>query len=195
MCHHSDELSAKSPYCQFIQRNTIIFSQMAITLKTNFGGIKFELFCEQSPAACENFLALCASDFYTGLVFHRVIPNFIIQCGDNTGTGSGGQSLFEDSIVAPSTNVFDEPFILGYAEQNRVRSQFFITVCPQPQLNGDFCGFGKVIFGTNVVQSISRIPTLEDNYPISPVAIKSIVIHYNPFAVEDCGSVLPSPQI
>jgi peptidyl-prolyl cis-trans isomerase-like 3 len=163
---------------------------MAVTLQTTLGGIKLELFCEEVPAACENFLALCASGFYTGLVFHRVIPGFLVQCGDQTRTGAGGQSLFRDIVSVPSTDVFDTPWIIAYAEQREVRSQFFVTVGRQPQLNGEFCGFGKVICGTNVVQSISRTPTLEDNFPVTPVVIKSVVIHYNPFAVQDLPSVL-----
>jgi peptidyl-prolyl cis-trans isomerase-like 3 len=167
---------------------------MAVTLKTSLGDIKLELFCEQAPAACENFLALCASGFYTGLVFHRVIPGFLVQCGDNTRTGAGGHSPFGDSVTAPPTNVFDEPWIISYADQGEVRSQFFITVGRQTDLNGHFCGFGKVIFGLNVVQSISRIPTFDDNFPISPVTINSVVIHYNPFAADDLPSVLSLPS-
>ena len=87
-----------------------------------------------------------------------------------------------ESIYVEPNERFNEPWILGYADQEKVRSQFFITVGAQPQLNGQYCGFGKVIFGMNVVQSISRVPTLEDHYPISPTIIKTIEIHFNPFA-------------
>lgn len=154
---------------------------MAVSLSTRLGDIKIELFCEDEPDAARNFLALCASGFYNGKKFHRVIANFLIQCGDDNGTGDGGQSPFGSVTVIPN-DVFSDPWIIGYADEGEVKSQFFITVRAHRHLNGRFCGFGKVIHGMNVVQSISRIPTLPDNYPISPVAITNTHIHYNPFA-------------
>ncbi|CAH0600642.1 unnamed protein product [Chrysodeixis includens] len=75
---------------------------MSVTLHTDVGDIKVELFCEQCPKACENFLALCASDYYNGCLFHRNIKGFIVQTGDPTGTGKGGTSIwgrkFEDEF-------------------------------------------------------------------------------------------------
>jgi peptidyl-prolyl cis-trans isomerase-like 3 len=155
---------------------------MAVTFHTSLGPVKIELFCEECPVACENFLALCASGFYDSLVFHRVIPNFLIQSGDNTRTGTGGNSALGDDVRSPPTDVFNDAWIVAYADQDPIRSQFFITVRPQPQLNGEYCGFGRVIFGANVVQAISRTPTFEDNFPVSPAMIKSATIHFNPFA-------------
>lgn len=155
---------------------------MAVTLRTTSGDIKVELFCEDEPDACRNFIALCASGFYNNLPFHRVIPGFLVQCGDNTATGDGGECPFGEAVEVKPNEKFCDAFVLGYAEQERVRSQFFITITPQPRLNGRFCGFGKVIFGANVVQSMSRVPTLDDHYPISPTIVKSVEIHYNPFA-------------
>ncbi|KAH0792363.1 peptidyl-prolyl cis-trans isomerase-like 3 [Histomonas meleagridis] len=155
---------------------------MSLTIHTDVGDIKVELFCDEAPDACKNFLALCASGFYNGLAFHRIIPGFLIQTGDNSKTGIGGRSALGESVEVQPTAKFNEPGVLGYAEKESVRSQFFITVSPQPQLNGEYCGFGHVIFGLNNVESINRIPTLEDFYPIKPVRIKSITIHANPFA-------------
>lgn len=129
-----------------------------------------------------NFLALCACGFYDGLLFHRVIPNLLIQTGDNSLKGDGGRSALGQSIdVEPTTN-FDERGIIAYAETDSVRSQFFITLTSQPSLNGKYCGFGHVIYGFNNVQSIGRIPTLEDNYPIRAIRINYVTIHANPFA-------------
>ncbi|XP_067832981.1 peptidyl-prolyl cis-trans isomerase-like 3 [Heptranchias perlo] len=75
---------------------------MALTIRTDLGDIKVELFCEQTPRCCENFLALCASDYYNGCLFHRNIKGFIVQTGDPTGTGKGGISIwgrkFEDEF-------------------------------------------------------------------------------------------------
>lgn len=70
---------------------------MSITLQTSHGDIKVELFCETCPKACENFLALCASGYYNNTIFHRNIKKFIIQGGDPTNTGLGGNSIYEDS--------------------------------------------------------------------------------------------------
>lgn len=74
----------------------------SITLHTDVGDIKIELFCDDCPKTCENFLALCASDYYNGSLFHRNIKGFIVQTGDPTGTGKGGQSIwgrkFEDEF-------------------------------------------------------------------------------------------------
>ena len=155
---------------------------MAVTFRTTSGDIKVELLCEDEPQACRNFLALCASGFYNGLPFHRVIPGVLVQCGDNSGNGDGGECPFGDYIEVAGNENFFEPFVLAYAEERQARSQFFITITSQPHLNGRYCGFGRVIFGQNVVQSMSRTPTLEDNYPVSPTVVKSVEIHYNPFA-------------
>ena len=155
---------------------------MSLTLHTTIGDIKIELFCEEEPDACLNFLALCASGFYNGLVFHRIIPTMLIQIGDDSNTGLGGRSALGESVKVSPTSFFNEAGIISYAETENVRSQVFITVSPQPQLNGVYCGFGRVIFGMNNVVSINRIPTLSDNFPIKQVKVKSVTIHANPFA-------------
>lgn len=155
---------------------------MSLTLHTTVGDIKLELFCDEAPDACLNFLALCASGFYNGLVFHRVVPAMLIQIGDNTGTGVGGRSALGESVRVQPTSFFDSSGIISYAETDTVRSQVFITVSPQPQLNGIYCGFGRVIFGMHNVSSISRIPTLSDSYPIRQIRVNSVTIHVNPFA-------------
>ena len=155
---------------------------MALTIHTTLGDIKIELFCEECHDACFNFLALCASGFYNGLFFHRIIPNFLIQAGDNSKKGDGGESATGNPIPVQNTSNFDEPGIIGYADENEVRSQFFITLGPQPQLNDKYCGFGHVIYGMNIVETISRSAILEDYCPLVPVRITHITIHYNPLA-------------
>lgn len=80
----------------------LCISLQSVTLHTDLGDIKIELFCDDCPKTCENFLALCASDYYNGSLFHRNIKGFIVQTGDPTGTGKGGQSIwgrkFEDEF-------------------------------------------------------------------------------------------------
>lgn len=154
---------------------------MTVVLHTTRGIIRIKLFTEEYHDACLNFLQLCKNGFYDGLIFHRIIQNFIIQTGDNTKTGVGGRSSFGESIDVLPSNNFDQGGIVAYAEKGSVRSQIFITLYPQPELNGVYCGFGKVIEGFNVVQSISRIPTLQDNYPINHVKITSAEVVETPF--------------
>lgn len=93
----------------------MFFFFQSVTLHTDLGTIKLELFCESCPRACENFLALCASDYYNGCLFHRNIKGFIVQTGDPTGTGKGGNSIwarkFEDEFkeqlkVSELTDIF-----------------------------------------------------------------------------------------
>lgn len=154
---------------------------MTVIFTTDFGPICIKLFVEDFNDACKNFLENCYNGFYNDLEFHRIIPNYIIQTGDSSGTGIGGRSSHGASIdVLPSSN-FTEPGIVAYAEKESVRSQIFITLNPQPEMNGIYCGFGKVVQGFNVVQSISRSPTFADNYPIKPIKIKSTDIVENPF--------------
>lgn len=85
-----------------INYNLIEVLFQSVTLHTDLGNIKIELFCESCPKACENFLALCASNYYNGVLFHRNIKGFIVQTGDPSGTGKGGNSIwgkkFEDEF-------------------------------------------------------------------------------------------------
>ena len=71
---------------------------MSVTLHCEVGDIKIELFCEQCPKTCENFLALCASDYYNGCLFHRNIKGFMVQTGDPTGKGKGGESIWGGKV-------------------------------------------------------------------------------------------------
>ncbi|KAK8854067.1 Peptidyl-prolyl cis-trans isomerase cyp10 [Tritrichomonas musculus] len=154
---------------------------MTVILHTNRGIIRIKLFTDEYHDACLNFLQLCKNGFYNGLIFHRIIPNYIIQTGDDSKSGVGGRCSIGESIDVLPSNNFNEGGIVAYAEKGSVRSQFFITLHPQPELNNAYCGFGKVIEGYNVVQSISRIPTLQDNYPINHVQITSAEIIESPF--------------
>ncbi len=150
-------------------------------MKTNMGTIEIELYADQTPKTVENFVGLAKKDYYNGIIFHRVIPNFMIQGGDPTGTGRGGESLwgkpFEDEIV-PSL-VFDEPGILAMANSgpNTNGSQFFITVAATTWLNGNHTIFGKVIEGMDVVYAISKVPTSKPgDKPLQDVVMESVTI-------------------
>ena len=150
-------------------------------IKTNMGTVEIELYADQTPKTVENFVGLAKKDYYNGIIFHRVIPNFMIQGGDPTGTGRGGASLwgkpFADEIV-PSL-VFDEPGILAMANSgpNTNGSQFFITVAATTWLNGNHTIFGKVIGGMDVVYAISKVATSKPgDKPLEDVVMESVII-------------------
>ena len=126
-----------SPPLMTIDRN----AQFTATLRTNHGAITLELFASQAPVTVNNFVFLAREGFYNGVIFHRVIPGFMIQGGDPTGTGTSGPGYqFQDEFVPEL--VFDQPGILAMANSgpNTNGSQFFITVAPTPHLNGGHPG-------------------------------------------------------
>jgi len=150
-------------------------------MKTNMGTIELELYADQTPKTVENFVGLANKDYYNGVIFHRVIPDFMIQGGDPTGTGRGGQSLwgkpFADEIVPSLT--FDKPGILAMANAgaNTNGSQFFITVAQTSWLDGHHTIFGKVINGMDVVYAISKVATSKPgDKPLKDVVMESVTI-------------------
>jgi len=142
-----------------------------VVLETNQGNIEIKLMPEVSPKACENFVKLAEKGYYNGLIFHRVIKGFMIQGGDPTGTGRGGESVwgssFEDEVT--SSVQFDKPGILAMANAgpNTNGSQFFITTAKTPWLNMRHTIFGEVIAGYEVVQKIENIATDPSDRPLS----------------------------
>jgi len=150
------------------------------TLRTNQGPITVDLFASQAPTTVNSFVFLAREGFYNGIIFHRVIQGFMIQGGDPTGTGTAGPGYqFEDEID-PSL-VFDGPGVLAMANAgpNTNGSQFFITVAPTPNLNGNHTIFGRVTGGQNVVTGISLVRTGPGDRPVNPVIIQSIEILKN----------------
>jgi peptidyl-prolyl cis-trans isomerase A (cyclophilin A) len=161
-------------------------------IETSKGTITCELFDKQTPATVANFVGLAdgtkeykdpktgqmkKTHFYDGLVFHRVIPNFMIQGGDPLGTGTGGPGYqFQDEIV--TALVFDKPGKLAMANAGPGTngSQFFITVAPTPWLNGHHTIFGQVTQGQDVANAIANVPHDASDRPQTPVVIKHVTI-------------------
>ena len=146
-------------------------------IKTNKGNIVIELFPASAPKTVNNFVFLASEGFYNGIIFHRVIPNFMIQGGDPTGTGTSGPGYkFEDEIDAKLG--FEKPGILAMANSgpNTNGSQFFITTASTPHLNGNHTIFGKVLEGQDVAVTISTVPADPGNRPNQPVVIQGIEI-------------------
>ncbi len=153
------------------------------TLETSKGNIKIELRADLAPKAVQNFVTHSKNGYYNGLIFHRVIKDFMIQGGDPTGTGAGGESIwgkpFEDEF-APNA-VFDKAGILAMANRgpNTNGSQFFITTVVTYHLNGRHTIFGYVKEGFDIVKKIESVETngrYEGNKPLEDVKIISIKI-------------------
>ena len=147
----------------------------AVRLQTTMGDIVLEIRPDWAPLAGENFLRHVKEGYYDGVPFHRIIRGFMIQSGDPTGTGRGGDSIwhkpFRDEF-APNV-VFDRPGILAMANAgpNTNRSQFFITVGRAPWLNGHYTIFGIVKEGMETVYNISNVSTDRRDRPRKPVKI------------------------
>ena len=159
-----------------------------MTIHTDVGDIKFELFVEQCPKTCENFLALCASDYYNGCVFHRNIKGFMIQTGDPTNTGKGGSSIwgrkFEDELREDLKHSSRGILSMANNGSNTNASQFFITYAKQPHLDMKYTVFGKVIDGLDTLDVLEKIPVVSTKTfrPQIDTKIKSVTIHANPLA-------------
>ena len=144
------------------------------TLHTNHGAVAVELFDADAPKTVENFRKLAADGFYDGVIFHRVIPDFMIQGGDPTGTGTGGPGYtFEDEFN-------DHPVARGAlamanAGPNTNGSQFFIVTADAcPWLDGKHTVFGRVTGGMDVVDAISQVETEPGDRPRETVSIERV---------------------
>ncbi|KAI7863080.1 peptidyl-prolyl cis-trans isomerase-like 3 [Spinellus fusiger] len=160
---------------------------MSVTLHTDLGDMKIEVFCESVPKTAENFLALCASGYYDNSLFHRNIRGFILQTGDPTGTGKGGNSIwgqkFNDEIRLALKHNARGIVSMANSGPNTNGSQFFITYGKHPHLDTKYTIFGKVIDGgETTLDAIEKVPVDEKNRPVQEVRIRHITMHANPIA-------------
>jgi peptidyl-prolyl cis-trans isomerase A (cyclophilin A) len=144
---------------------------------TNKGNFKIELFNDKAPLTTGNFIKLANEGFYNGLIFHRVIPNFMIQAGCPHGTGRGGPGYTIRDEFHPDLK-HDTKGILSMANAgpNTGGSQFFITVAETPWLDKHHAVFGKVIEGYEVVEAISKVEKDRNDKPMQPIKINTITI-------------------
>jgi peptidyl-prolyl cis-trans isomerase B (cyclophilin B) len=126
-------------------------------IETAKGDVVLELYPEHAPQTVNNFVFLAREGFYDGVTFHRVIENFVVQGGDPTGTGRGGPGYTFGDEVSGNPLTHEKGVIsMANAGPNTNGSQFFITLSPQPHLNGRHTVFGKVVQGQDVVESIRQ---------------------------------------
>ncbi len=149
------------------------------TIYTSEGAIELELYPNEAPKTVENFLKLARDGFYDGVIFHRVIPDFMIQGGDPTGTGTGGPGYeFEDEFN--EHRVARGALAMANAGPNTNGSQFFIvTAEATPWLDGKHTVFGQVTSGMDVVDRICEADRDANDRPKSPVAIERVELPDN----------------
>ena len=146
------------------------------TMQTNHGSIEIELFDDAAPKTVQNFVKLAQDGFYDGVIFHRVIQDFMIQGGDPTGTGSGGPGYqFEDEFN--DHKVVRGALAMANAGPNTNGSQFFIvTTGAAPWLDGKHTVFGQVTSGMDVVDAIEGVDTGPGDKPREDVRIESVTV-------------------
>ncbi len=165
---------------------------LTATLRTNRGTVVVRLFPDHAPKTVRNFVELAEggrdwtdprtrqtgpAKLYDGTIFHRVIPNFMIQGGDPLGTGTGGPGYTFADEFHPDL-IFDRPYLLAMANAGPGTngSQFFITTAPTPHLNRRHTIFGEVVSGSEVVDAISKAQTGRNDRPVDDVVLESVVI-------------------
>jgi peptidyl-prolyl cis-trans isomerase A (cyclophilin A) len=165
---------------------------MNAVIETSLGIIKIKLLPDNAPLTVTNFVELAEGTkeftdpktgknvkkkFYDGLIFHRAIPEFMIQGGDPLGTGTGGPGYKFKDEIDPSLK-FDKPGVLAMANTgpNTNGSQFFITEVSTPWLNGNHTIFGQVTEGLEIIKNIARVEVDFSDKPVNPIVIKSVTI-------------------
>ncbi|KAK3067785.1 hypothetical protein LTR53_015130 [Teratosphaeriaceae sp. CCFEE 6253] len=148
-----------------------------VVLHTTLGDITIALYSEQTPRTCKNFAELARTGKYDNVIFHRIIPGFMIQGGDPTGTGRGGASIygakFEDEFVSSLKHTDKGTMSMANSGPGTNGSQFFITLGPTPHLNGKHTVFGHVAQGMDVVDRLGNVRTGAGDRPVSEVKIES----------------------
>ncbi len=163
--------------CNFLnaQEGVQNMKSTQVVFETNKGKIEIALKPDVAPKACENLVKLIEKGYYNGIIFHRVIEGFMLQGGDPTGTGTGGESAFGKNFQDEFSDeaVFDKPGILAMANcgPNTNGSQFFITTAQTPWLNHKHTIFGEVVKGYDVVETIEKVPTDHSDKPVDAVTI------------------------
>jgi len=154
--------------------------KLVATVNTNVGSFEIELFAAKVPKTVENFVGLASDGKYNGVIFHRVIANFMIQGGDPTGTGRGGESYwggkFADEFDSSLKHTKPGMLSMANAGPNTNGSQFFITLVPTPWLDGKHSVFGEVISGMKVIEAIGKTKTGAMDKPVNDIAMESITI-------------------
>ena len=148
-----------------------------VVLETNMGNIKIELFEKEMPVTAGNFKKLVEEGFYNGVIFHRVIPDFMVQGGDPTGTGMGGPGYTIKDEFTKSNRNARGTISMANAGPNTGGSQFFINVVDNHYLDSKHPVFGKIVEGIEVADNISKVKRDRGDRPLSTVTIVKATYH------------------
>ena len=148
-----------------------------VKIETSLGDIEAELFTADAPKTVKNFTDLVNKGFYNGIIFHRVIPDFMIQTGDPTGTGTGGPGYqFEDEFSSKLKHTKAGTLSMANSGPNTNGSQFFITDAATPWLDGKHSVFGQVTNGLDIVKKIANVPRDSNDKPLTPVTMNKVTV-------------------
>lgn len=148
-----------------------------VQIETTMGVIEAELFAKEAPKTVDNFVKLAEKGFYNGIIFHRVIPDFMIQTGDPTGTGMGGPGYqFEDEFSPKLRHDTAGILSMANAGPNTNGSQFFITVAATPWLDNRHAIFGRVTKGLEVAEQISMVNRDRRDKPVKEIKMTKVTI-------------------
>ena len=145
-------------------------------IETSMGTIEVELFEDKAPITTKNFIDLAKKGFYDGLLFHRVIPDFMIQGGDPNGDGSGGPGYTIKDEFHPDLKHVRGVLSMANRGPDTGGSQFFIIVVPTDWLDGKHAVFAKVVKGIDVVDAISKAERGANDKPVTDVVMKKVTI-------------------
>jgi len=147
-------------------------------IETTMGVIKIKLFPDKAPKTVEQIKALVSKGFYNGIIFHRVISGFMIQGGDPTGTGTqgSGKTIPDEFNNGLKHNKEGVVAMANTGRPNSQDSQFFITLAPQPHLDGKYTIFGEVVSGMDVVEKIGKVKTGQNDKPVEDVKMKTVTL-------------------
>ncbi len=149
-----------------------------VTIETNHGTITAEMFADVAPKTTANFIKLAKEGYYDGVIFHRVIKDFMLQGGDPTGTGRGGPGYTIPDEFAPGLKHDRKGlFSMANAGPNTGGSQFFITLVPTGWLDGKHAIFGEVTGGMDVVDAIGQTPTGPGDKPLEDVVMTTVTVN------------------
>jgi len=146
-----------------------------VVLETSMGDIYLELYWNHTPKTCKNFSELIKKGYYNGTIFHRIIKDFMVQGGDPTGTGRGGESIygkkFEDELTKELKHTGAGILSMANSGPNTNGSQFFITLAPTPWLDGKHTIFGRVMKGMTIVKRLGNVQTNASDRPTEEIRI------------------------
>ncbi|KAK7367623.1 hypothetical protein VNO80_09638 [Phaseolus coccineus] len=162
-----------------------------VQLHTTHGDLNIELHCDITPRTCENFITLCERGFYNGVAFHRSIRNFMIQGGDPTGTGRGGESIwgkpFKDELNSKLVHSGRGVVSMANSGPHTNGSQFFILYKSANHLNFKHTVFGVVVGGLTTLAAMEKVPVDDNDRPLEEIKITSVTIFVNPYTEPDEG--------